>query len=59
MLVAVKGRGGAGSRVEVIIMVLAFLSVEHGGEGLGIGSVSGVVQLFPTSVLLLIPTRAS
>ena len=57
--VAVKGGGGAGSRVEVVVVLLAPLSVERGGgrEGLGVGGVRGMVQLLPTSVFLLLPTR--
>jgi len=57
MIVAVTGGGAAGSRVEVVVVLLALLSIERGGERLGVGGVSGVVQLLPTSVLLLIPTR--
>jgi len=59
IMVAVKGGGGAGSRVEVVVVLLAPLSVERGGgrEGLGVGGVRGMVQLLPTSVLLLLPTR--
>lgn len=57
---AVIGGGGAGSRVDevtIVLVLLALLSIERGGEGLGVGGVSSVVQLLPTSVLLLIPTR--
>ena len=59
IMVAVKGGGGAGNRVEVVVVLLAPLSVERGGgrEGLGVGGVRGMVQLLPTSVLLLLPTR--
>jgi hypothetical protein len=32
-------------------VVLALLSVKRGGEGLGVGSVSGVVQLLPMGVV--------
>ena len=58
IMVAVKGGRGAGSRVEVVVL-LAPLSVECGcgREDHGAGVVRGVVQLLPTRVLLLLPTR--
>ena len=58
-MVAVKGGRGAGSRVEVVVVLLAPLSVESGGgrEDFGAGGVIGLVQLLPRSVLLLLPTR--
>ncbi|CAD6336978.1 unnamed protein product [Miscanthus lutarioriparius] len=57
MIMAVTGGGGTGSHVEVVVVLLALLSIERGGEGLGVGGVNGVVRLLLTSVLILIPTR--
>ena len=47
---AVIGGGGAGSHVDevtIVLVLLALLSIERGGEGLGVGGVSSVVQLLP------------